>query len=116
MARAVSARQDQALAQLMYCPFCGARRQGESLIKHCFDKHNGQIALNIKLAKPADLLKLKTLLARNDIELVCPPDDTTTIQNAVRRKLLIRGASGAILALAFAGLARVSHHRHIRTR
>ncbi len=30
---------------ILYCPECGAARRGDSLLKHCTDKHCGRLPL-----------------------------------------------------------------------
>lgn len=38
-------KQKPSPAPIQFCPECGAARRGNSLVKHCLDKHCGRLPL-----------------------------------------------------------------------
>jgi hypothetical protein len=50
-----------------FCPYCGARRDGDSLVQHCIDRHDGDVPLSIRITGPGEYFEAASLLRANDI-------------------------------------------------
>lgn len=58
----VAERGKRAVAEIAHCPYCQAPRNGDSLVKHCWNKHRSRLIVVtgpslIATGKAADVLR-----------------------------------------------------------
>lgn len=52
-----------AVMPIQFCPFCGLARDGEHLLKHCINKHDGRLPLMVT-CEDAEYVRAMKLLQR----------------------------------------------------
>jgi hypothetical protein len=59
----------------MFCPFCKAPRDGLSLLRHCFEKHDGYVPVIVKLTDVLMISEVVRLLNHSGVPVEFPTED-----------------------------------------